>query len=1031
MNIDNFPSDGMPGLEMQRNGCHRSCLPLNQSRVPNVMAIARKSMKTRFLCMIPCAVVLGLGMAQAVTIDTVYFGQTHVLKPDNPYFGLVSNREALIKAHVVDPATPASPAVIATLTLAGQTLNLPLSGPPTLPASIPDGLGVVQHSYANSFTAIIPAAWVKPGLNVTVTAGAANVSFPNLKIGAPTKVIMRMFDIHYFALTPGDYPAGWKEEIEAKWPVAELEVRRLPNVVFPMLVIPPRPDVNALAARVKSQSDYTVQTGLGFDGEQAAALEWNGALKRAGGKSGRLNLSFINIYGANAGGQAGGFSGVGNGTFAGILHHELGHALSLPHWGDSAAYLYKGAMFGIAPPDNYNETHAGPAWAFDLPTRAFIAPTVQPNNVGGHPVGTYKIDPMQGGGTGWQEPPFLLNHFSDYSVNQMRNYLEGQVLVWNQTLGSYAAWNQATAGYTSTVSNNGVNYPLERDVDVITVMASISGAKPDVNMVYPPIGPYVGGLIKLFDPRVAADRTSAQSIFAPAGGCDISLGILQGGIEKTYMLAAPWEPTLDPHVTNSLKTEAVNLRASDGPVTRVEMLLTPDAQINGLPANPQVLYTWAPVTPDPSTFSLFPTAGSSSAITMRATAGTSTGAPVEYLFTETSGNAGGTSSGWQSSSSFTDIGLQPQTTYAYTVTMRAGTYTGRPSAVAYETTQAVGSAGTITFNGSASWTQKNVPGTYDASSSDKLVVAVAGEHNFPNNYTGDVTGITYNGHAMVKAVDIAPNQATHGQTTADIWYLDNPGAYAGPGTIVVSFLGTSWCATAIGLSGTEPGVGSTAIADATAAVNLTTSGDNSMVIAVFGGGGSGNTATPAPPAVSPLTPINGTVFPLFYTGISTGYRAIGSPSSQSFAFSTTKTDVVTIAAEFIAAPLPPDYNTWAALYPAANLTDPAADLDGDGVANNDERLFGLDPTSRASSNPITIPLNAAAGTFSYTRRSPALTGFNCTVWTSTNLQAWSKDNGAAQTPGTADANGIQTVAVTLSPTLLSQPRLFVQVQAAN
>lgn len=246
-------------------------------------AVIRNSVATAAL-----ALGLSIGASAAVSINAVYFGQNHVLKPDNPYFGLVGNRAALIKAHVVDPASPASPPVTATLTLAGQTLVLPLSGPANLPGSIPDGLGVVQHSYADSFTAIIPAAWVKPGLRVKVTADTASVDFTNLKIGAPTRVIMRMFDVHYFGQTTGDYPAGWKEELEAKWPVAELELRRLPNVVFPELVIPPRASLPAV--RIASPADYLAQTGSGFDGEQAAALAWNGALKRAGGRSGRLNL---------------------------------------------------------------------------------------------------------------------------------------------------------------------------------------------------------------------------------------------------------------------------------------------------------------------------------------------------------------------------------------------------------------------------------------------------------------------------------------------------------------------------------------------------------------------------------------------------------------------------------------------------------------------------------------------------------------------------------------------------------------------
>ena len=403
---------------------------------------------------------------------------------------------------------PASPAVTAVLSLGGQTLNLPLTGPATLPASIPDGLGVVQHSLSDTFTATIPASWVKTGLQVTVNAGAASVNFTNLKVGAPTKVIMTMFDVHYFADTTGDYPAGWQEELEAKWPVADLEIRRVPNVIFHELVIPPRPDVSAQAARVKSQADYTLQTGLGFDGEQAAALAWNGALKRAAGRSGRISLYYINIYGANAGGQAGGFAGVGNGTSVGILHHELGHALSLPALGRQRELSLQGRHVRHPRAGQLQRNPRRSRLGLRPAANAFIPPTVQPGNVGNNPAGTYKVDPMQGGGTGYQEPGFLMNHFSDYSVFKMRDYLDGHVLVWNESLNSYASWNQAAGAYTSTVSNNGVQYPLERDVQVISVMASISGAKPDVNMVYPPIGPYTAGLIRLFDPRVPADRSA-------------------------------------------------------------------------------------------------------------------------------------------------------------------------------------------------------------------------------------------------------------------------------------------------------------------------------------------------------------------------------------------------------------------------------------------------------------------------------------------------------------------------------------------
>ena len=52
----------------------------------------------------------------------------------------------------------------------------------------------------------------------------------------------------------------------------------------------------------------------------------------------------------NAGGQAGGFSGVGNGTSYGILHHELGHALMQmdTHYTDSEEFKRKNFFHELA-----------------------------------------------------------------------------------------------------------------------------------------------------------------------------------------------------------------------------------------------------------------------------------------------------------------------------------------------------------------------------------------------------------------------------------------------------------------------------------------------------------------------------------------------------------------------------------------------------------------------------------------------------------------------------------------------------------
>jgi len=96
-----------------------------------------------------------------------------------------------------------------------------------------------------------------------------------------------------------------------------------------------------------------------------------------------------------------------------------------------------------------------------------------------------------------------------------------------------------------------------------------------------------------------------------------------------------------------------------------------------------------PPTPNPATFASAPAADSDSAISMTAIIGSDTSGPVEYLFTETSGNAGGSSSSWQTSATYTDSGLSADTLYSYTVTLRDGIgNTGTASGAASTTTDA-------------------------------------------------------------------------------------------------------------------------------------------------------------------------------------------------------------------------------------------------------------------------------------------------------------------------------------------------------
>jgi hypothetical protein len=121
------------------------------------------------------------------------------------------------------------------------------------------------------------------------------------------------------------------------------------------------------------------------------------------------------------------------------------------------------------------------------------------------------------------------------------------------------------------------------------------------------------------------------------------------------------------------------------------------------------------------------------------------------------------------------------------------------------------------------------------------------------------------------------------------------------------------------------------------------------------------------------------------------------------------------------------YDIWKAgtFANAFTDTDPVHDPDHDGLTNQREFAFGLDPTIGFSNNPIAVPPDQTTRKFRYTRW--AASGLTYTVETSTSLQSWSGPAAATQTV-VSSSGGVETVEVTLtSPP--SGEKVFVRVKA--
>ncbi|KVZ43654.1 M66 family metalloprotease [Burkholderia ubonensis] len=568
-----------------------------------------------------------------LSINKLEFAQTHVvpsgglswtLPQASVTLRLISKRGALALV-AIDQADVAHP-VLDVWQNGARLGSLVLNPPSALPPTESNG-----RAYAsNRWSAVVPAAWMVPGVSFSVSASNYTSSVPQApQFGSDADIQLTILPLYLFGADDTNAPplsttqmpdAATQQEIFAKWPAAHVNIRTHPAgpMTLSTVVIGPRTDSSGVAQPAYPVSALDQQKDS--FGVMGTMLELVTNMRLANGESAINNQYYAPLLALNADHQLGelvggvGWSGVSVGDYfyTGVFIHETGHGFGLGHAGDeyaSGAYPY---------PDG---SLSGSVWGYDQIRREFLDILIPPtalnyvNCQSERPVDAqnrcYKEDPMAHG-AGDQSSGYKFATFSDFNTARMQAWIDSRILSDSASPTGYSKWDttaQARMPYTPVTDDNGLyninqNLPVQTGVPVHTILVSFSKAgSAGASYIYPPLS-YTGNLIRTFDPTVAADRqaiavdTGVYPWYCQGTGCDYTLRVtyvdgsrvyrvLQGGF-RTWWTPSVLNPrATDPLSADSFKVWAINVPGNKG-IAKIEVLDTPMVW-NGMPANPTVV----------------------------------------------------------------------------------------------------------------------------------------------------------------------------------------------------------------------------------------------------------------------------------------------------------------------------------------------------------------------------------------------------------------------------------------------------------
>lgn len=367
-----------------------------------------------------------LGIVNATaTIDEVYIAQTHIHTLDHPLFFMIGHRPAVFQLAVT--GSGASPDVTVEGKLNGTSLGtLCLDGPSVLSNTINSD----RPNFDDFFSVTLPKAWVVNGLELEVTAGSdtRTISSAELKIGPYTElnlVEMKM-DVLDYNIEPAQQTviADQLGELASAIPASVIRYGTFPvTVPFPEFVV-----TNNTEQLVRMTSTEQLgEAGIPNEGHiNYAASDYLQYIQAACGDY--LNTVYFGNTLNLAPGGWGGNRGFVSPDYDDVFIHELGHALSLPHWGgdfnvpieSEDQYLYP---YGGVTNDGGG---IGETWTFIQDKYAFVSPRCEIASSGNE--GLERSDCMQreigcNELRGDEEGPW--EGFSDFSAYSMYHYLVG------------------------------------------------------------------------------------------------------------------------------------------------------------------------------------------------------------------------------------------------------------------------------------------------------------------------------------------------------------------------------------------------------------------------------------------------------------------------------------------------------------------------------------------------------------------------------------------------------------------------------